>query len=299
MFSMNEELGFPWEVEWSITWACNVNCYFCSTGEYDRKLYSNYTDIVSKKIIEAHPLTITLSGGEPLVHPKIEKILDTLVSSNIPVNITTNGISLNKIDQKILSKLNWIRVSLHSGINKTSKVIMGNKYNLEKVIENINKLSKITNRFSLFFILTKENSTKEELCELLNLSKYLGVNNVEVGIIKLLGLANKSMLEDKNLIAEIIDYLRIEANKLGISIKLPDIYQDKHVCIARSRNISIFPDGSVRSCSFDNDVSWGNIFHESLIDIWKKHPYLNDWCDRCNPGGYQSEQKRLISIKNI
>ncbi len=299
MFSLNHTLSFPWEVEWSVTWACNAHCSFCSTGNYNRNLHSQDINIISTRIIEAQPLAITLSGGEPLVHPEIDSIINVLVSSGIPLNLTTNGLLLHRVKPENISKLNWIRISLHSCFRDTSKKIMGERYNLEKVLNNIKRIGLITKKFSIFMILTKENCNVNELNELLKISKSLGAANIEIGIIKLLGWANTSMLEPNLVINEALEHIGKYANALELNVVLPNINTKKHYCVARAKNVAIFPDGSVRSCSFDNDIAWGNISDEPLIDIWSRRPFLDEYCDRCSPGGYQTDSKRIISIKNI
>ena len=84
------------KIEWNIGKRCNYDCSYCPSVIHDN--YSPHTDI---NILEAtvdklcdlnKPLRISLTGGEPCVHPDIENLLEYFKRKNIFwVNVTTNG----------------------------------------------------------------------------------------------------------------------------------------------------------------------------------------------------------------
>ena len=84
------------KVEWNLGKRCNYDCTYCPSSIHDN--FSPHTDI---NILESavdrlceldKPLRISLTGGEPCVHPDIEDFLDYLKRKNIFwVNLTTNG----------------------------------------------------------------------------------------------------------------------------------------------------------------------------------------------------------------
>ena len=84
------------KVEWNIGKRCNYDCSYCPTEIHDN--FSPHTDInilesaVDRLCEMDKPLRISLTGGEPCVHPDIESLLDYFKRKNIFwVNITTNG----------------------------------------------------------------------------------------------------------------------------------------------------------------------------------------------------------------
>jgi MoaA/NifB/PqqE/SkfB family radical SAM enzyme len=84
------------KIEWNLGKRCNYDCSYCPTSIHDN--VSNHTDI---NILESAvdqlcklktPLRISLTGGEPCVHPDIEDLLDYFKRKNVFwVNVTTNG----------------------------------------------------------------------------------------------------------------------------------------------------------------------------------------------------------------
>lgn len=84
------------KIEWNLGKRCNYDCSYCPSEIHDN--YSAHTNInvlektVDQLISIERPLRISLTGGEPCVHPDIEILLEYLKMKNISwVNITTNG----------------------------------------------------------------------------------------------------------------------------------------------------------------------------------------------------------------
>ena len=72
---------------------CNLNCSYCDTrygceGE-------EYSVLSIAEVIEAVENiginSVTITGGEPLIHPGINKLIDSLLEKGYWVNIETNG----------------------------------------------------------------------------------------------------------------------------------------------------------------------------------------------------------------
>ena len=84
------------KVEWNLGKRCNYDCTYCPSSIHDN--HSPHTDInilkaaVDKLCEIDKPLRISLTGGEPCVHPDIENLLDYFKQKGISwVNLTTNG----------------------------------------------------------------------------------------------------------------------------------------------------------------------------------------------------------------
>ena len=84
------------KVEWNLGKRCNYDCTYCPSSIHDN--HSPHADInileatVDKLCEIGKPLRISLTGGEPCVHPDIEDLLDYFKRKDIFwVNLTTNG----------------------------------------------------------------------------------------------------------------------------------------------------------------------------------------------------------------
>lgn len=83
---------------------CNLRCDFCDTKySYDN---AEYEEMTVQEIVFAVNLLglkrVTLTGGEPLIHPDVDKLVSVLTMLGIEVNIETNGsISVRKFHEKI------------------------------------------------------------------------------------------------------------------------------------------------------------------------------------------------------
>ncbi|WP_135555401.1 radical SAM/SPASM domain-containing protein [Paenibacillus cymbidii] len=100
-----------------ITSVCNLACTFCPPTE--RKANFIQRDTFSHILDQIKPYTNHIYlhvKGEPLLHPRIDELLDESAAKGFRVNITTNGTLIAKNSAKLLGKpaLRQINFSLHS-----------------------------------------------------------------------------------------------------------------------------------------------------------------------------------------
>lgn len=96
---------------------CNLACSFCPPTE--RKSQFIQLDEFVNILDQVKPFTDYINfhvKGEPLLHPKIDQLLDISHDKGFKVNITTNGTLIEKNRNKLLGKpaLRQINFSLHS-----------------------------------------------------------------------------------------------------------------------------------------------------------------------------------------
>lgn len=83
------------KVEWNLGKRCNYNCSYCPLEIHDNT--SPHTDIeILKSTVDKLTLLgqirLSLTGGEPCVHPKIEELINYSKHKQIYwINVTTNG----------------------------------------------------------------------------------------------------------------------------------------------------------------------------------------------------------------
>lgn len=84
------------KIEWNLGKRCNLDCGYCPDFIHDN--YSSHTNInilkstVDKLILFQKPIRLSLTGGEPTVHPQIEELAKYIKEKGISwLSITTNA----------------------------------------------------------------------------------------------------------------------------------------------------------------------------------------------------------------
>ena len=104
----------PLHIQWLPTNACNLNCPQCSCANRDKSLQMSTLEAL--KVIKefaargCKAVTIT-GGGEPLMHPGIEDMIDAFHHYGIKIGLVTNGLKLENISTYAIEKLTWCRIS--------------------------------------------------------------------------------------------------------------------------------------------------------------------------------------------
>lgn len=73
---------------------CNLNCSYCDTRwacTKDAPGENMTIDQILRKIEEFGAANVTVTGGEPLLHPEVKELLDAICKSGRRVEIETNG----------------------------------------------------------------------------------------------------------------------------------------------------------------------------------------------------------------
>lgn len=106
----------PVNVAFVPTNRCNQDCSFCSFGMRDKTLEMP-VEQACNIIWRLHKLgmksLILSGGGEPLLHPGINEIIDETVNLQVKLGMATNAWFLGNIRERI-KKFKWIRISMSS-----------------------------------------------------------------------------------------------------------------------------------------------------------------------------------------
>lgn len=169
--------------QWHITDFCNLRCRHCYQEIFDQRNDLSYADLIKiiYNIVEFlnrenfDSLSINLTGGEPLLFPYLNFLLEELDRIEIvkEINIITNGTVMpDKIIKRGYKKLKRLKISLEGAQEETNDLIRG-KGNFRRVLDNIKNLS-----FNcvLMFTLTKYNYM--ELDDMYRLAEKLEVEGL-------------------------------------------------------------------------------------------------------------------------
>lgn len=273
----------PFLLVFHITGQCNLNCNYCYANKY-----SKYRDLSLEKIknilSQAKNLgtkNVIFSGGEPLLHSNIFKILEYSHNLNLTNHITSNGTIMNKDIIKILKKYNIdMTISIDGPCKEINDIIRGHG-TFNKAIKTIQDLKENNIYTSLRMTLMKNNynDVKNYLDLALKydvdrciIERVTPINNNENADI----LTFKDMLNVFNLMKSysLETGLNVGSNDplwLIYSEKLNAFLDKNHVCGGCTAGISalcINQDLSVFSCP-RLQVESGNLNEMTLKEIWE------------------------------
>jgi MoaA/NifB/PqqE/SkfB family radical SAM enzyme len=183
-FHQHSATPFPRIINCFITENCNFNCPMCHVVESRKKRLSlsqlDFKDL--KKIIDEgskYGISLQLSGGEPLLHSEIIKIIKYAHQKKVVTGLVTNGLLLKKYAKDLVSSgLDFLAISL-DGPNEATQYQRGYiKGSFNQIIEGIKEVVKFKGKNSFPNIRVATVITKNNLK---NFEKiYSVINNIGV-----------------------------------------------------------------------------------------------------------------------
>ncbi|MBM7604881.1 radical SAM protein with 4Fe4S-binding SPASM domain [Metabacillus crassostreae] len=248
-----------------ITSICNLACSFCPPTERVKQFIS--IEDFTKRLDQIKPHTDFIYlhvKGEPLLHPKIDKLLDIAHEKGFKVNITTNGTLINKNKHKLLNKpaLRQMNFSLHSFDGHA-----GSKDKLGYVTSVLSFIKEATSQSNLIVSLRLWNLTED------NSENVVKEQNREV-----LEIIEKEFDLDYKIEEKVVPGSgvkvaeRIFINQ-DIEFQWPALHEEeddgKGFCYGLRNQAGILANGTVIPCCLDGEgvINLGNINDANFSDI--------------------------------
>ena len=285
----------PVQVEVDPICVCNFRCAYCrSFNDLDAKhLWSkDFYENIFYDLKSGGVKSVTISGGgEPTLHPDIEKILFHCKKAGLMSALITNGSMLDKknLRNAILNSCEGIRVSL--GESTAKEHVKCKKYKKENLFETIiNSIRLLVNErnsqdrntlIGVQFIF--DNNNYKGITNATKLAKEIGVDYVELRRLQFSDLlkdkeaVNKKVTQEiQNLISdskkkyetdEFIVFKRIQRKTLNST----DFECESNICRAPALEAVIGADQNVYVCGglrYIKKYSLGKI-GDSFWDIWE------------------------------
>ena len=277
------ELSAPISVVWEITNNCNYKCPHCRAYQDFSKNDEKIEDIIINELIKLKVLVVNISGGEPLLNPRVFEIAKRLYDNNIYLMISTNGFLYSKYRKDIVnSGIKLVQVSL-DGKKELHEKFRGVKNSYEKAIEALQMAKEDGLRTQMNVTITSDNVNELEWNY--NKAKELKVNKVFYRRVVPYGKAkiNQYVLPDRDIYyKQIVKLSKLNSKDLKVSIDDPilsvlnnDELQEYLACGAGINNLGISSEGDVFPCIFLRE-KLGNLKQDTLINIWKKNEVLKN-----------------------
>ena len=274
-----------------ITRRCNLHCPHCYVSATDSKpdLDSDAIIALIDTLVEQGGDGLTISGGEPLLHPDIKNIL-SYASKKLTVRLLTNGSLIDKKMAAFLAELGiFVQISLDGATASIHDAIRGDG-SYQCVIQAIQWLQAqgAGDRLNLCTTLMASNANDWQqmiaLAENLNipLLRFLHLRNVgraknHPGARPLAPSAYKNFIAHVNQM-QFNSHHKVEltCGMSGLLLKMPEAFKADDIWCPVGRMMVIDTNGNVYPCvlMMRDQFFLGNIFSQSLNEISQSRQML-------------------------
>lgn len=312
MPTANQNLNLPKVLYLESTNRCNLRCGGCilyhGAREPDRDLSLEEVVMITDQLPELEK--VFLHGiGEPLLNQALPEIIRHLKRRAVYVLFNSNGVLLSGRRQEglIRAGLDELRISLDAASAKGYLKIR-NSDKFEQVLENLRSLVLLQRKYgtahprlSLWFLATRDNVS--ELPGFVKLAADIGIGEVYLQRLVYfqdddgfgLARASKSLQDANDGAAALIEQSQSLAVNLGIQFNASGLSQPAKSlrgqaaaglpwtkCYRPSTLMYITANGNVLPCCISpfatihyDSITLGNVFNESLEEIWSGSGYTN------------------------
>lgn len=301
----SNRLSYPININMELTMKCQTNCLYCyakrNLNSKDTLTLPQIKNFI-REAKEGGVYNIDVNGGDVLLHPQIREVLLELVSQGfMPLVSTKTTLDKDMIDYIVALKKVRLQISLDSANPITLRKLIGvpSDY-IEKMSSALDYLSLIDFPVKVNVVLTRYNSSKEEIDLLLDyLSKYRAVKEIRFNPCGY-SLYKKNFSEIRMSLDSLIKALeyiesQVEQRK-DVTIKIssydksteyvggdkPQAFANRALCTGGIRNAVLLPNGDLTICEelYDHPAFLlGNVKENSISEIWNSEKAIKLYRD--------------------
>ena len=327
-------LKYPASIDWEVTSFCNhncIHCYNCWRSEIDKNkditfnknTTTDYYNNIARKIVESNPVSVIITGGEPLsVFWKIESAINYLLVNGIYVSMNTN---LTLINDEIAKKIKEFGIHIFTSIPSANKEncdkITGKTNSFKAIDAGIRMCLKYDIPVSTNMVLTKINENDMSITA--EYIKNLGINyfcctkaafpaNAREELKKEI-LSYSDFNNDLSKLISLGAQMKMKVDSAwayslcGLCGEQISVFGFKRRCGAGRFNFAITCNGDIKACNVDT-IIYGNILNNSMSEAidkmtdWQTNTYLPNECKDCKSlylcgGGCRLEAQNTFGDK--
>lgn len=282
-----------------LTEGCNLACRHCwlapkfdPQGDRFARLP---VELFEQAIREAKPLGlqgVKLTGGEPLLHPQISRILEIIRGEELHLTIETNGLlcTPSLAEEMARNPNRFVSVSLDGACAETHEWVRGVKGSFETACQGVRNLVAEGINPQVIFSVMQHNVHEFE--QVIRLAEGLGAASVKFNIVQPTARGEKLHQEGDTLaIAELIRLGRRVETELAagtglqLSFDYPLAFRPLSRLVNKSARgacgiqgiIGVLPGGMYALCGIGEhipDLTFGVVGKDALDEVWNTHPQL-------------------------
>jgi SynChlorMet cassette radical SAM/SPASM protein ScmF len=285
-----------------LTEGCNLRCRHCWINppfEKEAVLQFPYVGLdLFKNIIDQGTGLgvgiVKLTGGEPLMHPEIDKLIDHIIEKGLKLNIETNGVLLTpELARKIrTSKGSFVSVSLDSPESDMHEWVRGVPGCYDSALRGVWHLIDAGFKPQIIMSVMRRNAHQVE--ELVRLAESLGAGSVKFNLVTPTARGEKMHKQNETLeIEELVKLGRFIDENLAKRTSIKLLYSSPPAFKAVSRlkqrrsisgcgifnTLGVLGTGKYALCGIGESVPelvFGDARTDSLADVWNKNEVLNE-----------------------
>ena len=282
-----------------ITRGCNLRCRHCYTGARHRadEMYpqaidvSLFRDVVrqAKRIGVSY---VKLSGGEPLMHPRIGEILESVGRERIGVVLSTNAVLCSPSLVRELSRIRLlgVSVSIDGADAGTHEWVRGETGCFEKTMRGIRTLADAGLSPNIAMVVLRRNIGQIEA--VVRLAESIGASSVTINVAQPTGRG--AALQDDGEFPEIRDLIELDGivrelsrrTPLALSYTLPPAFKPLGGIAGKGYGacgilgiLGVLSDGSLGLCGAAEEMTeliFGHAGRDDLEAVWRHAPLLKE-----------------------
>lgn len=275
-----------------LTDQCNLNCMHCGsscTGSNHTYLEYDLVETVMRSVSEkydAHKILICLTGGEPMLHQDIYRIVMMAHELGFAVGMTSNGTLINERAAKALAYcgLDTIAISL-DGIEDTHDAFRRSQGSFTRAMHGVRALRNAGIEAQAITVIHKNNI--HQLEEMFNYFRNDGFYSWRVVNIEPIGRANENsdLILNPAELKYLLDFIREKrfdnSNEMDVTYGCShfltfeyerDVRDFYFQCAAGTQVASIMANGDIGACldiERRPELVQGNARNDDFIDIWE------------------------------
>lgn len=286
-----------------LTEGCNLRCRHCwISPKYQNENQACAAldfDLFGSIIAQARCLGLRaakLTGGEPLIHPRIHDIIELIRTENLRLIVETNGIlcTPNLSREMAACKSPFVSVSLDGSDAETHEWMRGVSGCFEKALEGIRNLTGAGLKPQIIMSVIRRN--KNQIEQVVRMTESLGCGSIKLNIVQPTARGEQMHDQGETLtIEELIELgqwverdlapttsLRLSHSHPLAFRPLGRMFGDNgcgcNTCGILSI-IGVLADGSYALCGIGEmipELVYGHAAKDRLEDVWKNSPVLKE-----------------------
>ncbi len=302
MSDKSENRTYPLnQIYFYLTEGCNLRCRHCWVAPKYQEEGTSYPvldlDLFNRIIEQAKPLglaCVKLTGGEPLLHPQIQDILELIRAEDLQLTMETNGILCSpELAREIVACRDAsVSVSLDGANPETHEWVRGIPGCFEEALRGIQNLVEVGLRPQVIMTIMRHN--KNEMEAVVRLAERSGAGSVKFNIVQPTSRGERMHASGEALqIEEFVELGRWVENTLSASANLQVDYDHPAAFRPLGRMfandgkgcgtceilsiIGVLSNGSYALCGIGEtvpDLVFGHAAKDALENIWYNTPLL-------------------------